>query len=87
MMVALVIIESPYSGDIATNVEYLLECMHDSYGFSEGMKKGIDFADRNGIRVEYRHLYCSDDKNLLECHPLSSSSEERCQLTQTRNSP
>ena len=29
--VTLVTIESPYSGDIERNVEYLLECMHDSY--------------------------------------------------------
>jgi hypothetical protein len=27
----LVVIESPYSGDIEHNIEYLLECMHDSY--------------------------------------------------------
>jgi hypothetical protein len=26
-----VVIESPYSGDIEKNIEYLLECMHDSY--------------------------------------------------------
>lgn len=30
-MVKKVVIESPYSGDIPTNIEYLLECMHDSY--------------------------------------------------------
>jgi hypothetical protein len=29
--VTLVTIESPYFGDIERNVEYLLECMHDSY--------------------------------------------------------
>jgi hypothetical protein len=27
----LVTIESPYSGDIERNIEYLHECMHDSY--------------------------------------------------------
>jgi hypothetical protein len=27
----LVIIESPYSGDIENNIKYLLKCMHDSY--------------------------------------------------------
>jgi hypothetical protein len=27
----LVVIESPYSGEIENNIEYLLECMHDSY--------------------------------------------------------
>lgn len=27
----LVVIESPYSGDIQANIEYLLECVHDSY--------------------------------------------------------
>lgn len=26
-----VIIESPYSGNIEENIEYLLECIHDSY--------------------------------------------------------
>lgn len=30
-MVNKVVIESPYSGDIEGNIEYLLECMHDSY--------------------------------------------------------
>ena len=27
----LVVIESPYSGDLEHNVEYTLQCMHDSY--------------------------------------------------------
>ena len=26
-----VVVETPYSGDIEKNVEYLLRCMHDSY--------------------------------------------------------
>jgi hypothetical protein len=34
-MPALVVIESPYSGDIPKNVEYALECLHDSY-FNRG---------------------------------------------------
>ena len=30
-MPSLVVVESPYSGDIKANVEYMLECLHDSY--------------------------------------------------------
>lgn len=107
----LVIIESPYAGDVDRNVEYARRCVRDSLsrgespiashllytqpgilnddialdrawgidaglawrvvadasvvytdlGITNGMRYGIDAANRSGITVEYREIGVKDD--------------------------
>ena len=73
----LVIIESPYKGKIKQNLSYAKKCMFDSFnwyrhadlmavyidkGISDGMKKGIEVAEKLGIEMVYRTINGNNNK-------------------------
>jgi hypothetical protein len=52
----LVILESPYAGDVDANVFYARRCLRDSLRLSPGMRYGIAAAEEAGIPIEHRSI-------------------------------
>jgi len=52
----LVVIESPYAGDIEANVKYARECMSDCLKRGEA-PIASHLKNENGLEIEERNLY------------------------------